>query len=229
MATGSLLIPLLYAPLHPTTGALVPGGKLRWSRTGTTTDQDTYSDSALQTPNANPVVLSADGQLETKVYGNPSSGFNYRLRFYDSSDVLLSTIDDIVCTQSDVATIQEGSFTGTLTGYATPPTGTVTYKVISNIGGTGKVCVLRIAAAITGTSNTTAMTMTGLPAACTPSVAVYVPTLIVDNNADNAGAASIAAAATTIVFQTDASLSATGFTNSGTKGLGTGWSLVYPL
>jgi hypothetical protein len=56
---------------------------------------------------------------------------------------------------------EEGSFTGTLTGCTTSPTGTVKYVRV------GKVVHLKIPA-ITGTSNTTAMTITGMPASIYP-------------------------------------------------------------
>lgn len=229
MAKGSLLLPLGYAPLHPTTGALVPNGKLQFFRAGTTTEQDTFSDSTLDTENANPVVLNAAGVLTTLVYGDPDSGFDYRVRLYDEDDVLLQTWDDVVCALSDVATIQEGSFTGTLTGMDAPTTGTVSYRVTANAAGTGKICRLYLAAGITGTSNTTAMTLTGLPAACTPSVPVYVVSQVRDNGGDYFGGAQILAAGTAITFLTGAPLSLTGFTNSGTKGLGGGWTIEYQL
>lgn len=229
MATGSLLLPLGYAPLHPTTGALVPNGILRFFRTGTTTAQDTYSDSTLLVANSADVTLSAAGRLETKVYGNPSSGYNYRVRLYTSASALLDTWDDVVCTQSDVATIQEGSFTGTLTGYASGPTGTVNYTVISNIGGTGKLVTLYVAANISGTSNATSLTMTGMPAAIRPSATRLTPALIGTDNGANALFGASIATSGTITFLFGTAFSASGFTNSGTKGLIAGWSATYPL
>jgi hypothetical protein len=70
-----------------------------------------------------------------------------------------------------------GSFTGTLTGMVGATTGTVDYRVSSN----GVVSLL-VAIGITGTSNSTAMTMTGLPAAVRPGTSVLsVPCFVTDN------------------------------------------------
>lgn len=227
MATGALLLPPGYHPLID--GAVVPSGKLAFYRTGTTTAQNTYTDSTLLVANSNPVQLNATGGLDTLVYGDPSTGFNYRMRVLSSADAVLDTHDDIVVPGAATATLSEGSFTGTLTGMTGATTGTITYKVVANSSGTGKFCVIRSSAGITGTSNTTAMTMTGLPAACTPTVAAEVSTNLVDNNSAVVGLATIAAAATTITFYVDQPFSTTGFTNSGTKGIGAGWTLVFAL
>lgn len=227
MSTGALLLPPGYYPLIE--GAVVPSGKLAFYRTGTTTAQDTYTDANLSVANSNPVQLNATGGLDTLVYGDPSTGFRYRMRIFSSADVLLDTHDDLLVWGADTPTFAEGSFTGTLTGMSGATTGTVTYKIFANASGTGKVCVLSIATSITGTSNATAMTMTGLPAACSPSSAVWVPTLVLDSGNSNAGAANIAGSGTTITFWTDANLSATGFTNSGSKGIEGGWTLTYAL
>jgi len=227
MATGALLFPVGYAPLDG--GAAVPSGKLYFSRTGTATAQDTYTDSALTTANSNPVELNSEGYLDTLVYGNPSTGFDYRVKFTTSADVQIWQVDDVVVDAADSATFASGSFTGTLTGYATPPTGTVTYRIFGSSDGTGKVCTLSIAAALTGTSNATSLTMTGLPAACTPSVGVWANSLVHDNGINVQGAAQIVASATTITFSMGTTLSASGFTNPGAKGLAIGWTISYPL
>jgi hypothetical protein len=228
MSTGSLIFPVGYIFLDDS-GIPVNAGKVYFYRTGTTTAQNTYSDSTLDTANANPVVLNSSGRATTAIYGDPSSGFDYRVTLKTSADVQIWQYDDIVVDGADTATFASGSFTGTLTGYATPPTGTVSYVVFANSAGTGKLCTLRIGSAITGTSNTTALTMTGLPAACTPAAAVYVPTITTDNGTEVISSATIAASGTTITFACDQPFSATGFTSSGTKALGTGWSITYAL
>lgn len=227
MAQGSLLLAPGYHPLID--GAIVPSGKIAFYRTGTTTPQDTYTDSTLLVANSNPVQLNATGGLDTLVYGNPASGFNYRMRVLSSADAVLDTHDDIVVPGAATATFSEGSFTATLTGYASGPTGTVYYKIFANSAGTGKKCILHVESAITGTSNATALTMTGLPAACSPSKVIFVQCLLTDNNAFVAGAASIAAAGTTVTLRMGAGFLATGFTNSGTKAIPSGWHMEYAL
>ena len=227
MATGALLLPPGYHPLID--GAVVPSGKLHWYRTGTTTDQDSYTDSTLSVANANPVILNANGGLDTLCYGDPRTGFKYRLRIYSSADVLLDTHDDVMVWGADTATFASGSFTGTLTGYASPPTGTVSYKVWANVSGTGKLCTLHLASAITGTSNANTLTMTGLPSAVQPTTAVIVNCGLTDNGTAVSGMALISAAGSTITFQMGSPLSSTGFTTSGTKACAAGWTITYAL
>jgi hypothetical protein len=227
MSTGALLLPPGYHPLID--GAVVPSGKLYFYRTATTTAQDTFTDADLSVANSNPVILNATGGLDTLVYGDPTTGYRYRMRVYSSADALLDTHDDLLVWGANVPTFSESSFTGTLTGMDASTTGTVSYKIVANAAGVGKLCTLTVPSTFSGTSNTTAMTMTGLPAVCTPTGAVRVPTTIIDAGNENQGMAVIAAAGTTITFYTDANLSATGFTNSGGKGLGGGWTITYPL
>jgi hypothetical protein len=202
---------------------------LYFYRTGTTTAQNTYSDSALTTPNANPVVLNSEGYLDTKVYGDPASGYDYRITFTDSAASQIWQVDDVVVDAADSATFSSGSFTGTLTGYAANPTGTVTYRIFANSAGTGRLCTLYVSSAITAASNATSLTMTGLPSAVQPTVAVYVPCLCYDTSTNVIASASIAASGSTITFGMGASFSATGFTGSGTKGLQAGWQITYAL
>jgi hypothetical protein len=227
MTTGALLFPVGYTPMDG--GAAVPSGRLYFYRTGTSTDQDTYSDSTLSTPNANPVVLNSEGYLTTKVYGNPASGYDYRVTFTDSAASQIWQVDDVVVDGADTATFTEGTFTGTLTGYAAGPTGTVAYRIVNNSSGTGKLCQLYVTAAITGTSNATSFTMTGLPAAVQPVAAVEAMCILTDNGVPVYAQASIAAAGSTITFATDAAPSSTGWTNTGTKAVPAGWQLTYAI
>lgn len=226
MSTGALLLPPGYHPLID--GAVVTSGKLYFYRTITTTAQDTYTDSSLSTPNANPVILNATGGLDTLVYGDPSTGFNYRMRVYSSADVLLGTHDDLVVFGNTTATYSEGSFTATLTGYASGPTGTVTYKIFANSAGTGKFCVLHAASGISGTSNSTSFTMTGIPAAAQPSASCNTELFVAtDNGALVSAFGSVSGG--TMTFYTDEPLSATGWTGSGNKALPGNWMASYVL
>ena len=120
MAQGSLLLPPGYTPLYQ--GAPVTSGKFGFYRTATTTEQDTYSDSTLLVANDNPLALDANGSLIGLVYGNPASGFDYRIRLLDSADAVLWTLDDVVVDGADTTTFTEATFTATLTGYAAGPT-----------------------------------------------------------------------------------------------------------
>ena len=84
--------PALYPKFHafdPSTGLPLVGGKLYTYSAGTTTPLATYSDSALATPNANPVILDANG--EAVIYVGPSS---YKFVLQDSTGAAVWTFDN---------------------------------------------------------------------------------------------------------------------------------------
>lgn len=68
------------------------GGKLYFYESGTTTPQDTYSDAALTTPNANPVVLDAAGRAPN-IFGSYED--TYRVVLKTSADVTVWTKDNV--------------------------------------------------------------------------------------------------------------------------------------
>lgn len=127
---------------------------------------------------------------------------------------------------------RSGSFTGTLTGMSGATTGTVKYEI------DGKTVRVWVDANLTGTSNSIAMTMTGLPAAITPANQRNVTGI----NVINAGAAYMAEAVISnggvitfnLVEAFAGSPSLVGsntnvFNNTGTKGLNAGWLITYGL
>lgn len=69
------------------------------------------------------------------------------------------------------STATSGSFTGTLTGYASGPSGTFYWNLLDLDGTHSKVTLWAdpAGAGVTGTSNATTMTMTGIPAAINPT------------------------------------------------------------
>lgn len=73
-------------------GVTRPGAKAYFYATGTTTPQDTYSDSGLTTPNANPVVADQFGVLGA-IYLDPTKV--YKLTLNTSADTLIYTIDPV--------------------------------------------------------------------------------------------------------------------------------------
>ncbi len=122
-----------------------------------------------------------------------------------------------------------GSFTGTLTGYAANPTGTVNYQIRNGI------CTLWPSAEISGASNSTGMTMTGLPVAVRPGANRDVPSCgFVNNSVTNSyvGSATVSSAGV-ITFKllsvSSGQLSASEFVAGGTKGISNDWSITYPL
>lgn len=118
-----------------------------------------------------------------------------------------------------------GSFTITLTGMTAGTTGTANYA----IGTDGKSVEFWIASAITGTSNSGAMTGTGIPSAIQPVTIKRPIGNWEDATAGVIGAVSVAAASGTWTWSVGAGLAGGGFTTSGTKGLPTGCKFNYAL
>lgn len=108
----------------------------------------------------------------------------------------------------------EGTYTGTLTGCTTEPTITIRYAL------TGNLVILQVPVS-TGTSNTTAFTITGAPTAIRPTgstAAGYANVYSFTNNGTlEYGTVGVAMTATGILSFVRSG-SGTGFTNSGAKG-----------
>lgn len=107
----------------------------------------------------------------------------------------------------------EGEFVVTGTGFSgTAPSGTARYVRV------GKQVTVMIPPNISGTSNATTMTLTGLPPALAPGMAVMAPFRCVDNSGSKAafGLVNIVAGTTTIELYIDGTPAA--WTASGTKG-----------
>lgn len=84
---------------------MLPGSKLYFYATGTSTPQDTYSTSALVTPNSNPVIADSNG-LFGAIYLNAS--LQYKMTLTTSADVLVYTVDpvnDQILTQSIIGAL----------------------------------------------------------------------------------------------------------------------------
>lgn len=189
------------------------------------------TDTGLYRIGANDLGLSAGGALQLEL--NASSSVALRSialhAFADGSAALpsqsyISDFDTgfyhdtanqiaIALGGSTAGQIAQGSFTGTLTGLTTSPTGTCTWRRF------GQTIFLTVPL-ISGTSNANTMTLTGLPAAISPTnqtqeMDVYRAT----DNAINAFdvAAIIGAGGTTLTFLKAAS--SVGFTAAGAKGI----------
>lgn len=89
--SAKLPIPnLTFSPLGAG-GLAVPGGKLYTYVAGGTTPQATYTSETGGSANTNPVILDSAGQAN--VWLTP--GVSYRFDLYDSSGVLLRTVDNV--------------------------------------------------------------------------------------------------------------------------------------
>ena len=105
---------------------------------------------------------------------------------------------------------REGSFTGTLTGCTTSPTGTIYY--VKN----GNTITLAINSALTATSNSVAMTITGVPAVLRPAVANVIVVSLVQDVSSNSVSVGVVGTTGTMTFYKTAD--GGNFTTSGTKG-----------
>lgn len=93
----SLFVLPRQVPLSSSAG-LIAGAKLTFSISGSSTLQNTYSDIALATPNANPVVADANGVF-SRIYLDPSLP-NYRVKLETSASVLIYQEDDVPSNQN---------------------------------------------------------------------------------------------------------------------------------
>jgi hypothetical protein len=71
-------------------GDTVPGGKVYFYESGTTTNKTTYADVNQSTANANPVILDADGRVPSIFYDGSA-----RVVLRDADDVLIWDIDPV--------------------------------------------------------------------------------------------------------------------------------------
>lgn len=119
-----------------------------------------------------------------------------------------------------------------LTGYASGPTGRVTFNRAGNMAG------LRVFDALTGTSNANTLTLTTIPAEYRPAATTVVSCVVEDAGIGNipalasistAGVITFSIVASPYTFSSTTVPSATAFTTSGTKGLPSGTTIVWPL
>ena len=73
-------------------GNPLAGGKLWFYEVGTTTPEGTFSDEALTTANANPVVLDGAGRQPDVFYSG-----DRKIVLTDADDVLIETRDPVGC------------------------------------------------------------------------------------------------------------------------------------
>lgn len=198
------------------------------------------SDTGLYRIGANQMGFSAGGVFKAELH---SSGFF--ARFQDGAVGTPSLTFDADpttgfyrITTSEIGislggallgSFKTGTFTGTLTGMTAGTTGTVAYRK------NGSRVSLFISANILGTSNTTAMTMTGLPADVQPTFTQEVLcTSISDNTVSNQNCrCSISGGTIAFALMTASGAvitsSTTGFTAAGQKGLFSSWSITYDI
>jgi len=106
---------------------------------------------------------------------------------------------------------EQGSITFTLTGCTTSPTLACNYTVMGDD-------VSVVIGVLTGTSNTNACTLTGIPVGLRPATAQFIPMSIwMDNGGAVTGVAQVTTAGAIVLY---VNANANGFTAAGTKGIG---------
>lgn len=74
-------------------GVVLPGAKLTFTATGTTTPQNTYTDIGLTVASSNPVVADGNGVF-APIYLDPALP-DYRVKLTTSADVLVKQVDNV--------------------------------------------------------------------------------------------------------------------------------------
>ncbi len=117
-------------------------------------------------------------------------------------------------------TVLRDVWTATLTGCTTAPTFTIHYTIVDNE-------VSMRFPEITGTSNATGKTLTGMPAALRPADKITFMFQCLDNTSSfSVGMLIVNTSGVIDLFTGPA---ATAFTNAGTMALGNGMSMTYQL
>lgn len=112
----------------------------------------------------------------------------------------------------------KGAYTGTYTGGATAPTGSINYMISAD----GSTCTLRIpGSTFTATSNAATFTITGGPAIISPTNYQGIFIAVEDATTDTFGSLNMTGASSVISLGKTA-MGAGGFTSSGTKAVGHG-------
>jgi hypothetical protein len=144
------LIPLLRQDFFDGTGAPYAGAKLYAYAAGTTNAQDTYSDSDITTPNANPVVADANG-LFGAIYLDPALSYKFILK--TTADVEVFTQDNVVTGGSQKLDVlsKTANYTVLVTDgedvlvFADATAGNMTITLYTAVGNAGrKVRVIKI-------------------------------------------------------------------------------------
>ena len=134
----------------------------------------------------------------------------------DAASLLVTNLD---ADKWDGQEYSEGSFTVTGTGFAVNPTGTAEYVKVGTL-------VSLYVPALTGTSNATTFTLTGLPAAIVPTLQAYALVVATDNGVRVTTLATLSPGSSVLTI--NVTINGGAWTTSGTKALLPCW-LTYAL
>lgn len=212
----------LPVPVPIEAGAISAGAKLYFYETGTTTDMSVYTTPGLLVDHAQPVVADSAGEF-APIYLDPDASVDYKVTLKDSGDVTLWTENNLSPRNSGFDT---DTFSVTYGGFSADPAATTaTWYRFDRI-------VNLILPLGTGTSNNTAFTISGLPAAIRPTTAQYCHLPFVEDNAAHVTGGCVAVVSNSnliTIALANAAYSTSGWTNSSTKGILTSGSIWYRL
>lgn len=216
---------------------------LIYQEDGVPSNQNTQQSMRLESTNPNLFFYDTDGTANKRKYRMRAAGSTFDLALSNDAETVFTSIfsydatgsvlslgaapGNIVFDGNNIATTQVGSFTGTLTGVTGTVTGTISYVV------TGAHVTLTSNSVITGTSNSTSMSMTGLPSICASNSGARQICCGLTNsgNTNLLGLATVVSSSVSFeLLRTDTVanfVQSALFTNSGTKGIGA-WSITYP-
>ena len=221
------------------TGLIVSGGIYLLIWDGTEWQVSSASGSALtnvqaSSASASPAITAtssaATGSNNGELIQAGTNGSDYGLKVQNSAGTITGLLVNglgvtqiyetlaSINTDKNAATVDSGTFVGTLTGCTTSPTATFNWTR------SGNVITIDCNAGVVGTSNTTSMTITGVPAALQSARGVNVACTIEDNTAVLIGSVNPGFSG-----QLQFAKPAGNFTNSGTKGVPGNTCFSYPL
>lgn len=105
-------VEFLLSGAEDSNGDPLASGKVYTYAAGTTTNKDTWTDLAETTPQANPIILDANGKAQVFADGL------YKFVIKDSSDVTLYTWDNLSYGESKGTTVDGGTSSGAANTYA---------------------------------------------------------------------------------------------------------------
>jgi hypothetical protein len=207
------------------TGSATAYGTITASVFASVTTVTVSWDSGVTPATLNTVSVGIISELNTSfplgVILDASTTVKGKVELATKAETVTGTDATRAVTPDSLAT--SGSFTGTLTGMTSSTTGTIDYYQI------GKRVTLISTTNIFGTSNSTGMTMTGVPSSLWPTALSKAAINVVrDNGAGVVARASINFSTGVILFDV-APFAGGGFTASGSKGLFSGWQFDYLL
>lgn len=198
-------------------------------------NQNVQQSMRLESTNPFVFLYDTDGTSGSRKYRIRAAGAAFEVQAVNDAENTFTTILQftggvLYSNATEVAVTESGTYTGTLTGVSGTVTGTVSYRRVNNL------VTLYLSASLTGTSTATTLTMTGMPAGIRPSGFRNSVTDIVDNSNELSGIAVVANTGeisfylhSTSTVANRVAVSSSTFTNSGTKGLNSGWTLSYPI